>query len=556
MTLFDFALSRSQPIYFWHSSDSIDTWLADSLLARARAISVQMQKQGATVGDCIALMLPSGVDLITGILAAWGCRATICIVPHSLGESSGKLDSLKMSHIFELIKPKLIIHDFEQQGLFSETQAQKICWADWQNLPIASDFPAKPQLDDIAIIQLTSGSTAYPKGVILQHAQVVANMQAIVKRLATTQNDHTVSWLPFYHDMGLSSLLISLMGDFPLTLIQTAYFMRNASVWLTAITQQCATLTHAPAFAYALLNRQKTVLKKYPIDLSSLRYASVGAEPLHAKHLDTFKEIMRNFGLKDNVLQPAYGLAESVVAVSFNSGEKPYHCLSIDGDELHTTGYVKAVDTNQTKAITLVSNGSPLDDISIKICLENGELAQKNQQGHIWISGDSVTKSYINNVDSELFQNGWFNTGDLGFLNDGEIYISGRANDTIIRGGATISPAYIEYTIENYLNLKTGRVVVFSVQDFEKSIEKVVAIIGLQIAKENQPKLTREIATYVSSVTHLQIDKIFFTAPSNIPKTTSGKVQRSTIKQLFLDGIFEGYFNGNSRALRHICLHI
>ena len=217
---------------------------------------------------------------------------------------------------------------------------------------------------------------------------------------------------------------------------------------------------------------------------------------------------------------------------------------------------MKAVDTNQTKAITLVSNGSPLDDISIKICLENGELAQKNQQGHIWISGDSVTKSYINNVDSELFQNGWFNTGDLGFLYDGEIYISGRAKDTIIRGGATISPAYIEYTIENYLNLKTGRVVVFSVQDFEKSIEKVVAIIGLQIAKENQPKLTREIATYVSSVTHLQIDKIFFTAPSNIPKTTSGKVQRSTIKQLFLDGIFEGYFNGNSRALRHICLHI
>jgi acyl-CoA synthetase (AMP-forming)/AMP-acid ligase II len=366
-------------------------------------------------------------------------------------------------------------------------------------------------------------------------------MKAIVTRLATTKNDHTVSWLPLYHDMGLSSFLISLMGNFPLTLIKTTDFMRNAAVWLIAITQQRATLTHAPASAYALLNRQKKVLKKYPIELSSLRYASIGAEPLYAKHLDTFKEVMKVFGLKDNVLQPAYGLAESVVAVSFNSGQELYNCLTIDGDELHSTGFIKRIDIdaeNHSNGITLVSNGLPLNDISIKICLENGELAQDNQQGYIWISGNSVTRAYLNNVDSELFQYGWFNTGDLGFIYDNEIYICGRAKDAIIRGGVTISPAYIEFAVESYLNLKTGRVVVFSVQNFEKSAEKVIAIIAMLIPEDEKSKLIREISVHVSSATHLQIDNIFFTSPNNIPKTTSGKVQRSMVKKLFLDGIF------------------
>lgn len=535
MTLFDFALNRSQPIHFWHSSENIDTWSIDTMLAKARAISTEMQKEGVSVGDCVALMLPTGIDLICGILAAWGCRASVCIVPHSLGENSGKLDTLKMAHIFELLKPTLFIHDFDEQNVFAEIYTKQIHCQDWQNLPDSLNFPEQPQLNDVAIIQLTSGSTAYPKGVILQHAQVAANMKAIVERLATTQQDHTVSWLPFYHDMGLSSLLISLVGDFPLTLIQTKYFMRDASVWLRAITQQHATLTHAPAFAYALLNRQKNILKKYAIDLSSLRYASVGAEPLHAKHLDTFKESMKPFGLKDSALQPAYGLAESVVAVSFNSGEKPYRCLSVDSDELHKNGQLKVADANQTNAISLVSNGSPLNGISVNIRLENGELAKENQQGLIWISGDSITKQYVGNVDSELFQDGWFNTGDLGFIYDNEIYISGREKDAIIRSGVTISPAYVEFAIEDYLNLKSGRVVVFSVQNFEKSIEEIVVVIGMQILQERQSELIRQISAFVSSEVRLQVNHVLFTSPNNIPKTTSGKVQRTVTKQLFLE---------------------
>lgn len=540
MTLFDFALNRTPPIHFWHSSENIDTWSTEAVLARARSISTEMQKQGVSVGDCVALMLPTGIDLICGILAAWGCRAIVCIVPHSLGESSGKLDTLKMAHIFELLKPALFIHDFDEQSIFSEISTKQIHCQEWQNLPISLSFPEQPQLDDVAIIQLTSGSTAYPKGVILQHAQVVANMKAIVERLATTQQDHTVSWLPFYHDMGLSSFLISLVGDFPLTLIQTKYFMRDASVWLRAITQQHATLTHAPAFAYALLNRQKNILKKHAIDLSSLRYASVGAEPLHVKHLDTFKENMKLFGLNDCVLQPAYGLAESVVAVSFNSGEKPYRCLSVDSDELHKNGQLKVVDTNQANAISLVSNGSPLNGILVSVRLENGELAKENQQGLIWISGDSITKQYVGNVDSELFQDGWFNTGDLGFIYDNEIYISGRVKDVIIKNGATISPAYIEFSIENYLNLKSGRVVVFSVQNFTKAVEEIVIVIGNQISKEQQVELIKQISMYVSSEMKLQIDKVLFTLPNNIPKTTSGKVQHALAKQLFLDKFFGG----------------
>jgi len=540
MSLLDYALKRSASIHFWHSAEDIDTWFAKAILTRARAISIEIQKQGVSTGDCVALMLPTSVDLICGILAAWGCRASICIIPHSLGESSGKMDSLKMTHIFELIKPKLFIHDLDETSIFSELPTKKFHCREWQNLPDSENFPDKPQINDVAIIQLTSGSTAYPKGVILEHSQVDANIRAIVARLKTSQQDHTVSWLPFYHDMGLSSLLISLVGDFPLTLIQTKYFMRDASVWLRAITQQRATLTHAPAFAYALLSRQKSILKKYAIDLSSLRYASIGAEPLHSKHLDTFNAVMKPFGLLDCVLQPSYGLAESVVAVSFNSGEKPYRCLSVDIDELQKSGHVNIVDETQSNAISLVSNGLPLEGIFVSIRLENGELAKENQQGFIWISGDSLTKKYVGNVDHELFQEGWFNTGDLGFIYEHEIYISGRAKDAIIRSGVTISPAYVEFGIENFLNLKSGRVVIFSIQNFSKAREEIVVVIGLQIPKEEQSELIKKISIYIASEMGLQINRIQFVSPNQIPRTTSGKVQRNATKQLYLkQEIFE-----------------
>lgn len=539
MTLFDLALGRTAPIHFWQSSENIETWSADALLAKARAISAQMQVQGVTPGDCVALMLPTGIDLVAGILAAWGCRAVVCIVPHTLGERSGELDTLKIAHILELLQPKLLLHHRGEAQPFPESTARQIHYQQWQDIPAALSFLAHPQPNDLALIQLTSGSTAYPKGVMLQHAQVLANMQAIAKRVSMTKNDHLVSWLPLYHDMGLSSLLTSLTADFSVTLIPTALFMRNPCIWMEAISQQRGTLSNAPTFAYALLAKQGRLLTKRPVDLSSWRYAWVGAEPVYPKHLRAFEETMRPFGLQDHVLQPAYGLAEAVVAVAFNPAGKAYRCLAIAAEALHRQGRVQVIDPSVAGSLTLVANGTPVDGVSVSIRHANGEVSADGEQGHVWIAGDCVTQGYLGGTDSQLIADGWFETGDLGFVYEGELYITGRSKDLIIRGGANISPAYVELVVEHCLGLRPGKVAAFSVQNQQQGMEEVVIVVGLSASQEQRPALIRQISEAVASEAGLQVDQVVFTAAGKIPKTTSGKVQRAAIKQSYLDNLLE-----------------
>lgn len=535
MTLFEFALKRTNPIHFYAASNAIETWTADAVLAKACAISMQMHNCGVQKGDCVALMLPTGIDLIAYLLAAWGRAATVCIVPHTLGERAGQLNEIRLTHILELLKPILLVHQRSEAHPFPQFNVQQLHSQHWQNAPQSSTFPSQPAPNDRALIQLTSGSTAYPKGVILQHDQMLANMQSISMRTGMTANDHMLSWLPLYHDMGLSALLIALYNDFPLTLIPTNQFMRNPCIWMEAMSNQRGTHSMGPTFAYALLARQKRILDKKPIDLSTWRYAFVGAEPVYYKYLLAFEEVMRPFGLQDHVLQPSYGLAEAVVAVAHNPAGQPYRCLSIDSEALHCRGLIRIVDPLQTGSLTLVSNGTPIEGISVSIRHPNGDLVADNEQGHVWISGDCVTRGYIDDADSGRFKDGWFDTGDLGFVREQELYISGRAKDVIIRGGANFSPAYVELVIESCINLRSGKVIAFSCQNSHHDKEEVIAVVGMQPSNEQRSILIREITKAVAAELGLQIDQVLFTPANNIPKTTSGKVQRAAIKQSFLN---------------------
>lgn len=177
--------------------------------------------------------------------------------------------------------------------------------------------------------------------------------------------------------------------------------------------------------------------------------------------------------------------------------------------------------------------------MAVSIRRTNGELAADDEQGHIWIAGDSITNGYLGGVDSQRFADGWFDTGDLGFVYEGELYISGRAKDVIIRGGGNISPAYVELVVEHCLDLRPGKVAAFSYQNLQQGIEEVVVIVGLQVPIEQRPVLVRQVATAVATEVGLQVDQVLFTAAVNIPKTTSGKVQRAAIKQSFLDNLLE-----------------
>ncbi len=279
------------------------------------------------------------------------------------------------------------------------------------------------------------------------------------------------------------------------------------------------------------------MLAKRGIDLTSWRYSWIGAEPVYLKHLKAFEETMQPFGLQDNVLQPSYGLAEAVVAVSFNPTGKAYSCLSISADALHSQGLIKPTKIGEPNSLTLVANGTPIDGISVSIRRENGELASDNEQGQVWIAGDSITKGYLGGADIDRFIGDWFDTGDLGFIHKDELYISGRTKDLIISRGVNISPAYVEFVVERHLDLRPGKVVAFSDQNIQQGTEEVIIVIGVQVSKEQHATIVREILSVIISEIGLQVDQVIFTSASNIPKTTSGKVQRAVTKQLYLDNI-------------------
>lgn len=196
------------------------------------------------------------IDLLVNLLAVWGCNAIACIVPYTLGEKDGQLNGIKMAHILELLKPRLLIHASLEANSLPKCTVQQVHCLQWRNTSFPkSEFPNPPAPSDCALIQLTSGSTAYPKGVKLLHSQLHANMRSICNRTGMTEDDHMLSWLPLYHDMGLSSLLLTVYKNLSLTLIPTNHFVRNPKIWMEAISKLRATYSVAPTFAYALISR-------------------------------------------------------------------------------------------------------------------------------------------------------------------------------------------------------------------------------------------------------------------------------------------------------------
>lgn len=555
-TVFDRALKRTRETHFWHSKISIDTWPTAKMLAFAQACAVHFYQAGIRPGGRIAICLPTSPEKVACILAAWGSGAVVVVLPYAGARAAPTVsDSAKhgkLGDILHLVKPQLLVHDEHLPYGAAALVAQRVTRLELteilaQSKITASDptpqFSFRPGLHDAAVIQLTSGSTGLPKGVLLTHAQIASNCAAIQQRVRMTDLDHMVSWLPINHDMGLSAVTVPLWTGASLTLLSPEKFVRAPMSWLEAISSQRGTVSPNPAFAYTLLTKYAARFKPGELDLSCWRYAWAGAEPVFDRHLRAFTEAMRPFGLRDTVLKPAFGMAEAVVAVTCDVPDRPYLALHIDATLFRTTGKVEVMppgaDSTQ-QLLSFVSNGPALDNMAVKIVNELGLDLGEAVQGRVWISGASVATAYLDGVDSGYFHGGgWFDTGDLGFMVDGELYISGRVKDLIIRGGVNASPQHVEWAIEQFLELRPGQVAAFSVIDVHSAKEEVVAVVGKRVASSAAGSLMTQVAKVATEQAGVQIDRVVFTASGKLPKTTSGKMQRAVARQMYLNHDFD-----------------
>jgi fatty-acyl-CoA synthase len=386
--------------------------------------------------------------------------------------------------------------------------------------------------DDLCFLQFTSGSTSLPKGVMVSHANLVANARAFLgpTGVNASLDDLTVTWLPLYHDMGLIGFVLgALVCHLPSVLMPTEAFGRRPNIWLETLHQTKGTLTFAPNFAYALATKRARDKDLEGLDLSRVRLAGCGAEPINPKVMHEFAERFARCGFRREALLPAYGMAEATLAITFHPRETPFQV-----DRASTAGLRAGVATpaaDGDDATELVSCGVAFPEHEIKIVDEQGKPLDERHVGEIWTRGPSITQGYFGNPEAtaESFTDGWLHTGDLGYIAAGNLYVCGRLKDLIIIRGANFYPQDLEWAVAELDGVRRDNVVAFSVV---RSGEETLVICA-EANSGDAPALRKAITSKVAETAGITVGHVAIVKVGSLPKTSSGKVQRRRTKSLF-----------------------
>jgi len=496
-------------------------------------------------GDRVAIMLPTGKDYLFsffGTLMAGGIPAPI-YPPARLSQIEDHLR--RHAGILANSQARLLIAVAEAKpvSLLLRAQAESL-HAVVTPEELAAVSSAAHQIarsaSDLALLQYTSGSTGNPKGVCLTHANLLANVRAMGTALQAGGEDVVVSWLPLYHDMGLiGAWLGSLYYGLPLALMSPLAFLAQPSRWLWAIHRHRATLSGAPNFAFDLCARRLQDQELQGLDLSSWRVAFNGAEPVSADTIEQFANRFAAYGLRREAIMPVYGLAECAVGVTFPPLKRGALIDTIKRDPLMRSGNAVPAETGESRVLRVVSCGRPLPGHEVRIVDGTGREVGDRVEGRLEFKGPSATSGYFHNPEHtrRLFHGDWLDSGDFGYVAQGEIYVTGRVKDIIIRGGRNIHPYDLEEAVGNIPGVRRGCVAVFGTPDPVSGTERVVVLAETRSTDAQvHARLTREINAAALNVLGLAADDIVLAPPHTVLKTSSGKIRRAASREYYERG--------------------
>ncbi len=395
--------------------------------------------------------------------------------------------------------------------------------------------------DDMAYIQYTSGSTRFPRGVMIKQRAVMSNLAGIIRHgVNMGPGDRCFSWLPFYHDMGLVGLVLTpVAAQISVDYLDTREFAMRPRMWMVLMDKTKATISFGPPFGYELCARRLRKGEAEKFDLSNWRVAGVGAEMIRSETLVRFAKALAPAGFNEKAFLACYGMAECSLAISFAPLFEGHSTDCVDGDHHSDCRVARPIEQSENpgRARCFVECGTPLPEYEVEIRSEAGEVLGDRHSGTIFVRGDSVMSGYYNCPDETrdtLSEDGWLNTGDIGYRVDGRLIITGRHKDLIIINGRNIWPQDLEYLAEHQQEVRIGDALAFSVPS---STDEEICVMVVQ-CRESDPVLRANLVDRVSRLVHMElgIDVYVELAPLHtLPRTSSGKLSRSKARLNFIE---------------------
>ncbi len=515
------------------------------LYQSAQNVAAGLQMLGLKAGQTVAIMLPTSAEYFYsffGVLLAGGIPVPI-YPPVRLSQIEDHLR--RHANILNNALVTILITTPQAQAvaqLLKSAVAGLRHTVTIQELTKAGAPWIRPAMatTDIAFLQYTSGSTGNPKGVILTHANLLANIRAMGKATAVESTDVFVSWLPLYHDMGLiGAWLGSLYHGLPLVIMSPLVFLAHPERWLQAIDHYHGTLSAAPNFAYELCLRKIDDETIRGLDLGTWRRAFNGAEAVSADTIIRFQERFGRYGLRATAMAPVYGLAECSVGLALPPAARGPLIQRIEREPFLRTGRAQPADAGCATAIPFVACGQPLPGHEIRIVDAAGNSLGDGEEGHLEFRGPSATQGYFRNPEAsaQLFDGAWLRSGDLAYKAYGDIFVTGRAKDIIIRAGRNLYPHEIEETVAMVPGIRKGCVAVFGTPDRAAGTDRLVVVAETRETHAAvRERLRREVQTRVLALLGEPADDIVLVLPHTVLKTSSGKIRRAATRDLYIHG--------------------
>ena len=511
----------------------------------ARRVAAGLQSHGVEPGHRVVIMLPTGREYFLSFLGI--LLAGAIPVPIYPPARSGQLDDHFRRHISILgnCEPTILITVAQAKSFARLLKAQVsalrhiVTPADLTNAGHGFEHPAVTA-DTVAFIQYTSGSTGDPKGVVLTHDNLLANIRADGERIEVTMRDVFVSWLPLYHDMGLiGAWLGSMYHAVPLIVMSPLAFLARPRRWLWAIHRHRGTLSAAPNFAYELCVTKIKDKDLEGLDLSSWRIAFNGAEAVSPDTITRFIDRFGRYGFEPQAMYPVYGLAESAVGLAFPPLKRPPIIDRVQRGRFMRSGRALPAPLDERDALRFVASGQPLRGHEIRIVDDNGREAPERQQGKLQFRGPSATRGYFRNTEATraLFDDDWLKSGDLAYMVGGDVYITGRTKDLIIRAGRNIYPQELEQALACIDGIRSGRVAVFGSDEPTTGTERLIVLAEThERDEEAREHLRQQIIDKTADLVQTPPDEIVLAPAGTVLKTSSGKLRRADMRALFEQG--------------------